>query len=202
MSNETDSSRPKSTSSSKGCMETNTTLKIIVIVVSCILLIVLIGVLVGVFAIGCPRGYTSHGNNGECDRCAVGYHRENEDCKSGECLKTGTFYKKRDGSCECKPKFVGGMCDQCVSGYEGDKCNNCAVGYHRNKKTCEGNELCSFAAFHYNSQNGRFAACSPFGRSLAPGLDQILKRTPFALSNLRIFAFSNFPIFSNIPIFL
>ena len=45
------------------------------------------------------------------------------------------------------------------------------------------------------SQNSRFAACSPFGRSLAPGLDHILKRTTLTLSIFRFFEFSIFPIF-------
>ena len=103
-------------------METNTTLKIILIIVSCIILIILLGVLIGVFAFGCSKGYTSS-NSGKCDICAPGYHKENDDCLSGQCSVEGTFYTQSDRACVCKPKFVGGMCDECVTGYEGTKCD-------------------------------------------------------------------------------
>ena len=59
--------------------------------------------------------------------------------------------------------------------------------------------MCENVKIHRNSQNGRFAAYSPFGRSLAPGLDQILKRTNL---HYQIFEFSIISIFFDIPIFL
>ena len=56
-----------------------------------------------------------------------------------------------DGTCICKARFLGDMCNQCIKGYNGTTCEDCSQGYYRNNQdTCSGNQNRNISSIVHN----------------------------------------------------
>ena len=74
-----------------------------------------------------------------------------ENIAERECDNHGTQNVEEDGTCICKARFLGNLCNECIRGYSGTTCEDCNLGYHRNEETCIGKNYGDLYLFRVTS---------------------------------------------------